>query len=357
MKKTDFDFDFELFFELSPDLLCIAGFDGYFKKVNPSVSKLLEYSMEELYSRPINDFVHPNDLGLTKLSRENVKNSNTLTYFENRYITKSGNTVWLSWTAHSFERDKLIFAIAKNITHKKNLESERTELVQNLTSINRELKQLNLTTSHDLRSPLSSLMGVFELLDLSKIDDKETVDLIKILKMTGENLIQSLNNYLDLMSVEIEQTIKPEKVNVEECLNKVLHLLSSMTKTSNVTIHTDFSDFKEFYFNNSYMESVFMNLITNSIKFSKPAQPIHITIRTEHSDGLKHLIFEDNGLGFDMNRTKDKIFKLHQTFHDRQDSKGVGLYLVHSYITNLGGTIDVESEVNKGTRFTISFPE
>ncbi len=67
------------------------------------------------------------------------------------------------------------------------------------------------------------------------------------------------------------------------------------------------------------------------------------------------LIFEDKGMGFDMKKVKDKIFGLHQTFHHNEDSKGIGLYLVHTHVTSLGGNISVESEVDKGTKFTITF--
>src|ERR1700760_2729395 len=86
----------ELFFELSPDLLCIAGYDGYFKKINPTVSKVLGYTNEELFARPIDSFVHPEDRGLTAKKRDNIKKDNPLLNFENRYVTKSGEIVWLS---------------------------------------------------------------------------------------------------------------------------------------------------------------------------------------------------------------------------------------------------------------------
>lgn len=96
------DFRYELFFELSPDLLCIAGYDGYFKKINPAVSKLLGYTMEELYSRPINDFVHCTDKRSTQQVREQLIKSKPLFNFENRYVKKKwGNClVVMDFTAH-----------------------------------------------------------------------------------------------------------------------------------------------------------------------------------------------------------------------------------------------------------------
>jgi PAS domain S-box-containing protein len=121
-RKNDDSFDLEYFFELSPDLLCIAGYDGYFKKINPAVSKTLGYSLEELFASPINTFIHPDDREITSKNREYIKGDQPLLNFENRYLTKSGETVWLSWTSMPIKRDKMVFAIAKVMVSKKKLE-------------------------------------------------------------------------------------------------------------------------------------------------------------------------------------------------------------------------------------------
>ncbi|EHQ24496.1 helix-turn-helix domain-containing protein [Mucilaginibacter paludis] len=115
-------FDLEYFFELSPDLLCIAGYDGYFKKINPAVSKTLGYTNKELFAKPINSFVYAEDRDITARKRERLKQDAPLLNFENRYVTKSGDIVWLSWTSMPIKREKVVFAIAKNITSKKKAE-------------------------------------------------------------------------------------------------------------------------------------------------------------------------------------------------------------------------------------------
>jgi light-regulated signal transduction histidine kinase (bacteriophytochrome) len=83
--------------------------------------------------------------------------------------------------------EKVVFAIAKIITHKKKLEEDRNVLLTNLTKINNDLKQLTYTTSHDLRLPVSNLLSVFSLLDTSKIQDEETLEFIGMLKSSSEN--------------------------------------------------------------------------------------------------------------------------------------------------------------------------
>ena len=352
---TDIDFKYERFFELSPDLLCIAGYDGYFKKINPAVSKVLGYTMEELYSRPINDFVYRDDKDITSKVRTELTRSKPLFNFENRYETKSGEIVWLSWTSLPVENDQLIFAIAKNITHKKRLEAERNTLLTSLTQVNKDLKQLTYSTSHDLRAPVNNLLSLFELMDISRISDPETMEFLEILQLAGEKLKQTLDNYVDLLSEKQSGQSVIEEVDLHETLAEVLESISSLIHASKATIDHDFSQGATVRFNKAYMKSVFLNLITNSIKYSRPDRSPVISLTTAMNNGIMQLIIADNGLGFDMNKAKDDIFGLHQKFHDHADSKGIGLYLVHSHVTSLGGKIQVDSKLNEWTKFTISF--
>ena len=218
----------EHFFELSPDLLCIAGFDGYFKKINPSVSKLLGYSNEELFSRPITEFMYPDDREITVKLRSKISTDNPMLNFENRYVTKTGEIVWLSWTSLAIDNKKLIFAIAKNVTHIKKHEEERNQLLTNFTKINNDLKKLSYTNSHDLRSPVNNLLSIFSLLDVSKIEDAETLQFIEMLKSTSESLRQALNDYVDILIMEENNVAQMEELSLNECLNTVSRSINSL---------------------------------------------------------------------------------------------------------------------------------
>lgn len=346
---------FKHFFDLSPDLLCIAGFDGYFKKINPAVSKLLGYTEEELFSKPISEFVYTEDQNITASVRGELTKNSPLQNFENRYVTKSGDIVWLSWTSMPIFDEQLIYAIAKNITHKKILEEERNSLIINFSRINDDLKKLSYTSSHDLRAPVNNLISIFSLLDVSKINDSETLEFIKMLELTSENLKESLNDYLDVLIQGDNLNTEIENINFNTPLNSVLLSINSLVQNSNATIISDFSKLESVNFNKAYMESLFLNFITNSIKYAKPGSSAQISIYTRIEDGVKQLVISDNGIGFDMEIVKDKIFGLHEKFHNHVDSRGIGLYLVHNHVTSLGGKITVESNVNQGTEFVISF--
>jgi PAS domain S-box-containing protein len=348
-------YHFDNFFNISADFICIAGFDGYFKRINPAVSKLLGYSEAELYAKPISSFVYAPDLKITLETREQVYKNKPLLNFENRYLTKNGAVVWLSWTSMPVESEKLVYAIAKNITHKKRIEEERNLLLANLTQINKELTVLSHKTSHDLKSPINNMLSVFSLIDVSKITDPETLELINILKLTSENLKQTLNNSIDELVENESVNTHVEELNISEALNEVLMSINSLVRDSKAIINVDFSDFENISFNKAYMKSILLNLLTNSIKYAKPDHVPVITIQSKKVNGIKQLIFSDEGLGFDMDKVKDKIFGLYEKFHTNIDSNGIGLYLVYNHITSLGGRIAVESKINEGAKFTISF--
>ena len=105
------------------------------------------------------------------------------------------------------------------------------------------------------------------------------------------------------------------------------------------------------------MESIFLNLVTNAIKYAQPGVPPIISIYSKVEDGKNQLVISDNGQGFDLEKAGNRLFGFHQKFHNHNhsDSKGIGLYLVHNHVTSLGGKITAESIVNKGTAFTITF--
>ena len=165
-KKQAANFDLEYFFELSPDLLCIAGFDGYFKKINPSVSITLGYTNEELFASPINSFIHPDDHAITALKRMELYKGQPILNFENRYLTKSGEIVLLSWTSMPIKRDELVFAIAKNVTFKKHLdEFDRISAI--LEMINNDHKQRFKTDERAPEIPTS-----FQSINLEKRNEE-----------------------------------------------------------------------------------------------------------------------------------------------------------------------------------------
>jgi diguanylate cyclase (GGDEF)-like protein/PAS domain S-box-containing protein len=112
------------FFNLSHDMICVAGFDGFFKRVNPAFERTLGYSRKELLERPFVEFVHPDDRETTGEEAGQLAEGGGTVQFQNRYLDKGGEVHWLEWTSVGVPDEDLIYAVARDITDRKVLEQE-----------------------------------------------------------------------------------------------------------------------------------------------------------------------------------------------------------------------------------------
>ena len=137
--------DLDRFFNLSQDMLCVAGFDGYFKRVNPAWQAQLGYTNEELLSRPYMEFVHPDDRASTISAAAGLSAGEKLVYFENRYIHKEGTLRWLLWRATPLLDQQVIYATARDITERKATDETMHELVEELATAKRSAEKAAAT--------------------------------------------------------------------------------------------------------------------------------------------------------------------------------------------------------------------
>jgi PAS domain S-box-containing protein len=128
-------------FELTPDLVCIAGKDGFLKKVNPAVTQKLGYSAEELYARHVSSFIYPEDRDMTGQVRWKLLHGEALLNFQNRYVKKDGSLVWLEWTSIYIADKEIVFAIAKDITQRKLQEQEIEDKYKKFKSLATHFKK------------------------------------------------------------------------------------------------------------------------------------------------------------------------------------------------------------------------
>lgn len=141
MREEGLGFDGR-FFDLSIDMLCVAHFSGFFKRLNPAWERTLGFSLEELQSKPMFDFVHPEDRERTLDQNRRVRSGGQALSFENRYLCKSGSYKWLLWNATADVDHQLIYSIARDITERKQAEAEREALLRHLQTTLAEVKEL-----------------------------------------------------------------------------------------------------------------------------------------------------------------------------------------------------------------------
>jgi PAS domain S-box-containing protein len=124
-------------FNLSSDLIAVADFEGHFKRVNPAFERALGYSAEELLSRPYVEFVHPDDRSRTVSAADEVSQGREVVEFENRLLRKDGSVRWLEWSGRSAPGEAVMYATARDITERKQLEAEQAALRRVATAVTR----------------------------------------------------------------------------------------------------------------------------------------------------------------------------------------------------------------------------
>lgn len=271
---------------------------------------------------------------------------------------KNGEEYWVNLSIFPVTDDFGWFthwvSIQTDITARKKAEIERELFINELTKNNRELQQFSYITTHNLRAPLTNLVAISNMLDTSTLQDENTAELIEGFKKSAAQLQDTLDDLIHVLLIKGDTSMELEPVYFEDICDRVIFTIQAMVQQSGLQLSTDFSEAEWAPFSPEYMESIFLNLITNSIKFAHPLRKPRVLIRSFQKGKQVVLTFSDNGIGFNMERVKDRIFGLHKRFH-KGEGKGVGLFLIQAQITALGGTIDVESIENEGTIFTITF--
>lgn len=327
--------------------------------VNPAFSKMSGFSTKEVLGKSPKIFKGPksNAAELKKLLKAIEKGEECLIETINYNKAKKEYWVRLSMIPIFNQEGSIThwISIQRDITEEKKLETEKEHLIRELTQNNKDLKQFSYITSHNLRAPLSNLIGLLNLIEDILIEDTELEEILNGFHKSTHLLNETINDLVKVIIIKDNPSIQKEKVSIKEILTNVFNQLSFQIELHKPIINLNLDRVPLLNINKAYIESILLNLMTNSIKYKSENRKLIIDISTEQIDDNTQLTFRDNGIGIDLERNKDKVFGLYQRFHNYPDSKGLGLYLVKSQVESMGGSIIVESEVNKGTKFTLIF--
>jgi signal transduction histidine kinase len=239
-----------------------------------------------------------------------------------------------------------------NKLRRSNLETEETN--NNLIIANKELDKFVYSASHDLRSPILSLKGLIEIMNTE--DDLSLIKGYLVLMNQSldkqDQFIKDIIDYARNKKAKITNTIISLNQIIEEAItqNQYREETKNISITKNLTIDTILSDELK-------IKIIINNLLTNAIKYSdmQKAKP-YITINAYEENNENKIIIEDNGIGI-KEEHQTKIFDMFFVTNNNNKGSGLGLYLVKDAIENLNGTIAVASEINMGTKFTITLPK
>jgi signal transduction histidine kinase len=231
----------------------------------------------------------------------------------------------------------------------KDLKETNAELIEH----NSRLEQFTYIISHNLRAPMARLVGLSTILDYAP-SDRERADIVQLMVKSTAELDHVIRDLSQILAIQKLSTQVFSEIDLHQVILKVLDMLDREIEETRTTICMNLSVDK-LYSLPQYIESILFNLISNAIKYRNPSKRVEITIEAKKQNEQVVLHVSDNGLGIDLNKHKNSLFNLYKRFHFHVEGKGLGLYLVRTQVEAVGGQITVESSVDKGTTFIMTF--
>ncbi|MFD0794325.1 PAS domain-containing protein [Mucilaginibacter litoreus] len=217
---------------------------------------------------------------------------------------------------------------------------------------NKRLQNFAYIVSHNLRSHAGNLKSMVTLFEDTQLE-QDRLEIFSHISTISQSLSATMEHLDEIVKMQAEISKGTSLVNFERTFGNVVSALETNISATNAKINTNFADAPEVNYIPAYLESIFFNLLTNALKYKHPNRNAVLNITTQSSGKEIYLIFEDNGLGIDLNRHGSELFGMYKTFHRNNDSKGIGLFMTRNQVEALGGSIVVDSTVNVGTKFTI----
>jgi PAS domain S-box-containing protein len=340
----------ERFFTMSQDLLCIAGFDGYFKRVNEAWSRVLGHAPSALLAEPYLNLVHFDDREATKVQLARLAEGEAVT-MENRWRCRDGSYKWLFWNAIAKPEEQVIYAVARDDTVRQAADHQLKET----------LKMRNDFVSfvtHQLRTPLSGIKWMLELATDAE-DPADATSYIQDARESADRLIGLVNDLLDVSRLESGKLqVILERVQLHELTEAVLGDLAALVRDKGHTVVVDAPPTRaDAMLDRQLLRQVILNLISNAIKYTPAGGRIDILIGHDRAGVLWSI--RDSGIGIPkaaQTRLFEKFYRAENALTVDTEGTGLGLYLVRLIVERFGGTIACESEEGQGTRFTFSLP-
>ena len=232
---------------------------------------------------------------------------------------------------------------------------ELTQTNSELIRYNNELRQFSFTVSHNLRGPVASLLGLVNIIDLSTVSHEQK-DVLKHIQSTTQSLDEIISDLNKIIDIRYDIFKVRQRINISDALREIKKLFIKKLDANSAIIE-EHIHCHELYSVKPMVHSIIYNLVSNSVKYRSNERPLKIEIDAVENETHYVISVTDNGLGINLERYRENLFKLYKRFHYHIDGKGIGLYLVKLQCESLGGHIEVESELNKFTRFTVYLPK
>lgn len=357
------------FFEMSLDHLCVAGLDGFLKRVNPSWTRTLGWTPEELMSRPSVEFVHPEDRDATLAGRGRLAAGTAMGPLTNRYLCKDGTYRWFEWRSVARPERGLVYAAARDVTEGKLAEERLREAQALQDKLQRQLVfadrmasvgTLAAGVAHEINNPLGAVAANIALIIEELGDGSCSESTSELREMAGE-VEEGVERIRKIVrGLKTFSRAEQERRAVMD-VRPVLELAINMTFNEirhRARLVKDYGPTPMIEADDARVAQVMINLLVNAAQALPEGDSASNEIRIVTStDAAGRAVIEvrDTGAGIPravVNRIFDPFF----TTKPIGTGTGLGLSICHTIVTGMGGEITVESEEGRGTTFRVAIP-
>ncbi len=376
--------ELDRFFSMTVSLLAIAGFDGYFKRLNPSWTALLGWSETELLSQPFVSLVHPDDVENTLRETSKIAQGQTILSFNNRYRCKDGSWRNLRWVSAPDRERGLIFAAAHDVTELLTIQQELEQAKETAIAASQAKSEFLANMSHEIRTPMNGVIGMTGLLLDTPMTSQQR-SMLETVRGGADSLMSLINDILDFSKIEAGHLALEEiDFDLRQVVEDAAGLLAEKAYAKDLELVTVIADDVPVAIRGDpgRLRQVLVNLIGNAVKFTERGEVVvRVELQSDISSGLHRairgvlpesgrepelgpvkLLFEvqDTGIGIDLS-AQERLFQSFQQADNSTTRKyggtGLGLAICKRLVELMGGEISIASVPGAGSlfRFAVTF--
>jgi signal transduction histidine kinase len=284
---------------------------------------------------------------------------------EYRIKQKDGNWRWMLGVYQVFKRDEnnvptQMIGTSRNSTDQKKISESLQAQNEKLHALTEELRkkimqleEFTQIVSHNLRSPVGNIVTLLDHYEKTE-DENEKEEYFKYLREASQDTFLTLNELNEVLRVKEDVYQDQHEISFDKVLKQVESMLRASITETDAVINRNLL-VPTIYFPTIYLESLLLNLISNSIKYRHPKRKPVISISTFRDHESTVLEVSDTGLGIDMNRYGHQLFRMRKTFHSHPDARGVGLFISKNQVEAMGGEIRAHGKEGVGMTFIVKF--